>query len=92
MELAPENGPSDERRRLITIGLRPSPDGYGLSQPASNASFRDGPRRTPAPVLTGLNAIFEAASALSRGYRKTATFITVIDLIAAPLPEILKST
>ena len=27
-----------------------------------------------------------------KGYRKTATFITVIYLIAAPLPEILKST
>lgn len=42
--------------------------------------------------LEGLNAIFKAARARARGYRKTATFITVIYLIAAPLPEILKST
>ena len=42
--------------------------------------------------LEGLNAIFKAARARARGYRKTATFITVIYLIAAPLPVILKST
>jgi len=42
--------------------------------------------------LEGLNGIFKAARARARGYRKTATFVTVIYLIAAPLPEFIKST
>src|SRR5208283_5435447 len=42
--------------------------------------------------LEGLNGIFQAARARARGYRNTATFVTIIYLLAAPLPEILKST
>jgi transposase len=42
--------------------------------------------------LEGMNGIFKAARARARGYRKTATFVTVIYLIGAPLPEIIKST
>jgi len=42
--------------------------------------------------LEGLNGIFQAARARARGYRKTATFATIIYLLAAPLPQILKST
>lgn len=42
--------------------------------------------------LEGLNAIFKAARARARGYRKTKTFITIIYLLGAPLPEILVST
>jgi hypothetical protein len=46
VELAPENGPSDERRRLITIGLRPSPDGYPQNDAdgdrADEAAFDEG--------------------------------------------------
>jgi len=42
--------------------------------------------------LEGLNGIFQAARARARGYRNTATFVTIIYLIAAQLPDILKST
>jgi transposase len=42
--------------------------------------------------LEGLNGIFKAARARARGYRKTATFVTIIYLLAAPLPDILNST
>jgi len=42
--------------------------------------------------LEGLNGIFKAARARARGYRKTSTFITIIYLLGAPLPEILVST
>ena len=42
--------------------------------------------------LEGMNGIFKAARARARGYRKTATFVTVIYLIGAPLPNIIKST
>jgi transposase len=41
--------------------------------------------------LEGLNGIFQAARARARGYRNTATYITIIYLLAAPLPDILKS-
>jgi hypothetical protein len=39
-----------------------------------------------------LNGTFQAARARARGYRNTATFVTIIYLLAAPLPDILKST
>jgi len=42
--------------------------------------------------LEGLNGIFQAARARARGYRNTTTFVTIIYLLAAPLPDILKST
>jgi transposase len=42
--------------------------------------------------LEALNGIFQAARARARGYRNTATYITIIYLLAAPLPNILKST
>lgn len=42
--------------------------------------------------LEGLNSIFQAARARARGYRNTATFITMIYLIAAPIDILLKST
>jgi len=42
--------------------------------------------------LEGLNGIFKAARARARGYRNTATFITIIYLLGAKLPDILKST
>jgi transposase len=42
--------------------------------------------------LEGLNGIFQAARARARGYRNTATYITIIYLLAAQLPDILKST
>jgi transposase len=41
--------------------------------------------------LEGLNGIFQAARARARGYRNTATYITIIYLLAARLPDILKS-
>ena len=37
--------------------------------------------------LEGLNGIFQAARARARGYRNTATFVTIIYLLAAPLPD-----
>jgi transposase len=42
--------------------------------------------------LEALNGIFQAARARARGYRNTATYVTVIYLLGAPLPRILKST
>jgi len=42
--------------------------------------------------LEGLNGIFQAARARARGYRNIATYITIIYLLAAPLPDIFKST
>ena len=42
--------------------------------------------------LEGLNSLFQAARARARGYRNTATFITMIYLIAAPIDILLKST
>jgi transposase len=42
--------------------------------------------------LEGLNGIFKAARARARGYRNTKTFITIIYLLAAPLPDVLVST
>ena len=42
--------------------------------------------------LEALNGIFQTARARARGYRNTATYITIIYLLAAPLPDILKST
>jgi len=41
--------------------------------------------------IEGLNGIFQAARARARGYRNTATYITIIYLLGAPLPDILKS-
>ncbi|MBW1728730.1 MAG: transposase, partial [Deltaproteobacteria bacterium] len=42
--------------------------------------------------LEGLNNLFQAARARARGYLNTATFITMIYLIAAPIDILLKST
>jgi transposase len=42
--------------------------------------------------IEALNGIFQAARARARGYRNTATYITIIYLLGAPLPDILKST
>jgi len=42
--------------------------------------------------LEALNGLFQAARARARGYRNTNTYITIIYLIAAPLPDLLKST
>ncbi len=42
--------------------------------------------------LEALNGLFQAARSRARGYRNTATFATIIYLLAAPLPNILKST
>jgi transposase len=41
--------------------------------------------------IEGLNGLFQAARARARGYRNTATFITMIYLIAAPIGHILDS-
>ena len=41
--------------------------------------------------LEGLNGVFQAARARARGYRNTATYITIIYLLAAPLHDLLKS-
>jgi transposase len=41
--------------------------------------------------MEGLNGLFQAARARARGYRNTATFITMIYLIAAPLGNIFDS-
>ena len=41
--------------------------------------------------MEGLNGLFEAARARARGYRNTATFITMIHLIAAPLGKLFDS-
>jgi transposase len=42
--------------------------------------------------LEGFNGLFQAARARARGYRNTATFITMIYLIGSPAGSILKST
>lgn len=42
--------------------------------------------------LEALNSLFQAARSRARGYRNTATYITIIYLLGAPLPDILKST
>lgn len=42
--------------------------------------------------LEALNGIFQAARARARGYRNIATYVTIIYLLAAKLPDILKST
>lgn len=42
--------------------------------------------------LEALNGIFQAARARARGYRNTATYVTIIYLLGARLPDILKST
>ncbi len=42
--------------------------------------------------LEALNGIFQAARARARGYRNTATYVTIIYLLAASLPDILNST
>jgi transposase len=42
--------------------------------------------------LEALNGIFKAARARARGYRNSATFATIIYLLAAPLPDIIQST
>ncbi len=41
--------------------------------------------------IEGLNGLFQAARARARGYRNTATFITMIYLIAAPLGNLFDS-
>ncbi len=41
--------------------------------------------------LEGLNGLFQAARARARGYRNTATFITMIYLIAAPIGNLFDS-
>ncbi len=41
--------------------------------------------------MEGLNGLFQAARARARGYRNTATFITMIYLIAAPLGNLFNS-
>jgi len=42
--------------------------------------------------MEAMNGLFQAARARARGYRNTATFITIIYLIAAPLGKLLNST
>lgn len=42
--------------------------------------------------LEALNGLFQAARSRARGYRNTATFVAIIYLLGAPLPNILKST
>lgn len=41
--------------------------------------------------VEGLNSLFQATRARARGYRNTATFITVISVIAAPIGNLLYS-
>ncbi len=41
--------------------------------------------------MEGLNGLFQAARARARGYRNTATFMTMIYLIAAPLENLFDS-
>jgi transposase len=41
--------------------------------------------------LEGLNGVLQAARARARGYRNTATYITIIYMLAAPLRDLLKS-
>jgi transposase len=42
--------------------------------------------------MEAINGLFQAARARARGYRNTATFITMIYLIAAPLGNLFNST
>jgi transposase len=42
--------------------------------------------------IEALNGLFQAARARARGYRNTATYITIVYLLGAQLPDILKST
>jgi len=42
--------------------------------------------------LEALNGLFQVARSRARGYRNTATFVTIIYLLGAPLPDILIST
>jgi transposase len=42
--------------------------------------------------LEALNGIFQAAKRRARGYRNDQTFISIMDLLAAPIQNILKST
>ncbi len=42
--------------------------------------------------MEGLNSLFQAVRARTRGYRNTKTFITMIYMIASPAGSILKST
>ena len=42
--------------------------------------------------MEAMNGLFQAARARARGYRNTATFITMIYLIAAPLQNLFIST
>jgi len=42
--------------------------------------------------LEALNGLFQAARSRARGYRNTATFLTIIYLLGAPLPDIFNST
>jgi len=42
--------------------------------------------------MEAMNGLFQAARARARDYRNTATFITIIYLIAAPLGKLLNST
>ena len=41
--------------------------------------------------LEGMNGIFQAARSRARGYRYTATYITIIYLLGAPLPDLINS-
>lgn len=41
--------------------------------------------------LEALNGLFQAARARARGYRKTATYVTIIYLLGAPLPDLFNS-
>ncbi|WP_419604710.1 transposase [Thiolapillus sp.] len=42
--------------------------------------------------MDGLNSLFQAVRARTRGYQNTKTFITMIYMIASPAGSILKST
>jgi hypothetical protein len=42
-------------------------------------------------IVAPQNGLFQAARARARGYRNTATFITMIYLIAAPLGMLFNS-
>lgn len=42
--------------------------------------------------LEALNGLCQAARARARGCRNTATFVTIVYLLGAPLPDILEST
>ena len=42
--------------------------------------------------LEAMNGIFQAARSRARGYRNNATYVTIIYLLGAPLPDLLNST